>query len=137
VRDQIVCSGLELGKFADNDRVGSDEVFRSGAEAARTELRARPTILREIHPERLEALVADVLRDHFCAEVEVIDRPGDGGIDLVFVNGEHPFAVQVKRRESPESSTICTRRPNLSLPLTKPRVSPQKPSKPPIVRLLA
>jgi hypothetical protein len=36
----------------------------------------------------------------------VIGRPGDGGIDIVFVNGEHPFAVQVKRRESPESATI-------------------------------
>jgi restriction system protein len=71
--------------------------------ALTTELRAHPSILHHIHPERLEALVADVLRDHFCTEVKVIGRTGDGGIDLVFVNGERPFAVQVKRRESPAS----------------------------------
>ncbi len=46
--------------------------------ALATELRARPSILHDIHPKRLEALAADVLRDHFCTEVTVIGRTGDG-----------------------------------------------------------
>jgi restriction system protein len=71
--------------------------------ALATELAVHPSILHDIHPSRLEALVADVLRDFFSTEVKVIGRTGDGGIDLLFVNGDRPFAVQVKRRQSPES----------------------------------
>jgi restriction system protein len=61
----------------------------------------RPHILHDIHPKRLETFVASVLSDHFDVEVTVVGRSGDGGVDLVYVQSNEPFAVQVKRREDP------------------------------------
>lgn len=63
------------------------------------ELLGHPKVIHAINPKRLEALAAAVLADFFEAEVTVIGRSGDGGIDLVYVDTETPFAIQVKRRE--------------------------------------
>jgi len=71
--------------------------------ALSTELISRPGVLHDVHPGRLEVLVADILGEFFSTEVKVVGRTGDGGIDLVFVNCDRPFAVQVKRRQSQES----------------------------------
>ena len=54
--------------------------------------------LRLISPTVLERLVGDVLADHFNCEVRHVGGPGDGGIDLLAVNTDEPWAVQVKRR---------------------------------------
>lgn len=66
----------------------------------KSELKRYPHILHDIHASKFEALVADVLSSFFQVEVTTVGRTGDGGIDLVYVDGETPFAVQVKRRLS-------------------------------------
>jgi restriction endonuclease Mrr len=67
------------------------------------ELYTRPKIIHDIHPKKLEVLVAAVLADFFDVEVSVVGRTGDGGIDLVYLDGNIPCAVQVKRRQAAES----------------------------------
>lgn len=68
------------------------------------ELRRRPHLINNVHPKTLEILVADVLADFFKTEVTVVGRTNDGGIDLVYIDCDIPFAVQVKRRISNTAS---------------------------------
>jgi hypothetical protein len=72
-------------------------------ETLSSELLTHPKIIHQLNPKRLESFVAAVLSDFFDVEVSVIGRTGDGGIDLVYVHTDKAFAVQVKRRESPEA----------------------------------
>jgi hypothetical protein len=72
-------------------------------ECLASELVRRPGVLHEISPKRLETFVAAVLQDFYDVEVSVVGRTADGGIDLVYVQSEKPFAVQVKRRQSSDS----------------------------------
>lgn len=64
-------------------------------------LLSRPELLCDMDPARLERFTASVLSDFHAVEVAVIGRSGDGGVDLVYVHCDRPFAVQVKRRQSP------------------------------------
>lgn len=73
-------------------------------EALKLELLKRPKIIYDIHHKKFEELVADVLKDFLNVEVNIIGKRGDGGIDLVYINGDNPFAVQVKRRQRPEKT---------------------------------
>jgi restriction endonuclease Mrr len=55
--------------------------------------------LYEVHPRKLEELVASVFGAHFDCHVEHVGRSNDGGIDLVVVDSDNPLLVQVKRRK--------------------------------------
>lgn len=55
-------------------------------------------ILYDIHPTKLEQLVGSVFRDHYECEVRHLGRTGDGGVDLLLIQGERQTVVQVKRR---------------------------------------
>lgn len=72
-------------------------------EVLRREISRRPDVLHSIHPKKFEEFAASVLSDFLDVEVFVVGRSGDGGIDLVYMDGEVPMAVQVKRREKPGS----------------------------------
>jgi hypothetical protein len=64
------------------------------------EILKRPNILYSIHHKKFEELVASVLKDFYKVEVKIIGKKDDGGIDLIFINGDNPYAIQVKRRET-------------------------------------
>jgi hypothetical protein len=66
------------------------------------ELSRRPKVVHDVHSQVFERLVADVVKDFYKAEVTVVGRTGDGGIDLIYVDGDKPTAIQVKRRERPD-----------------------------------
>ena len=57
-------------------------------------------------PRSLEKLVVDVVRYNFQpCEVIHVGKPGDGGVDVLFIDsGQKQWMVQVKRREKPKSS---------------------------------
>lgn len=61
----------------------------------------KPAILREIHPGKLEELVGSVFSEHMECEAIHIGGPNDGGIDLILINSDNQYVIQVKRRESP------------------------------------
>lgn len=64
-------------------------------------LRRNPTYWHDISPKRMETFVADVFRANYThSEVTHVGRPGDRGIDVVFVESSGTrWLVQVKRRE--------------------------------------
>ena len=64
-------------------------------------LRRHPRLWHEIAPARLEMLVADIFRANYRhVEVAHVGRPGDRGVDVVFVDDHHTrWLIQVKRRE--------------------------------------
>lgn len=64
------------------------------------ELQKKPNVLYNIHDKKFEELVASILQDFYQVEVRVIGKRNDGGIDLVYVQNDEPFAIQVKRRLS-------------------------------------
>ncbi len=72
--------------------------------ALRKRIVQQKTDLRSISPKQMEILVGSVLRDYYDVSVQYVGGPGDNGIDLLLTEGEKKIAVQVKRRESPNSS---------------------------------
>lgn len=66
--------------------------------ALELEIKKNIDILNCLHPKKLEEFVRSVFSDFFDTEVSLIGKSGDGGIDLLFCQGENPVAVQVKRR---------------------------------------
>lgn len=70
-------------------------------DALRRELSRNPRTLERLHPTRTEELVGSVLGDFMDCEVIHTGRTGDGGIDLLLVQGEREYVVQVKRRGVP------------------------------------
>ena len=69
----------------------------------RNALAKRCDYLYQIAPAKMELLVKDVFSDFFQCRVEHCGRTGDGGIDLLVIDGDAPFAIQVKRRCAPQS----------------------------------
>ena len=74
-------------------------------------VRRHPGLLRRMAPARFERLVADIYRaNHRHAEVMHVGRPGDGGVDIHFVDDGVPHIISVKRRgperEAEEVATI-------------------------------
>jgi hypothetical protein len=63
-----------------------------------------PHYLNEIRPQRLETLVADIFKQNYKhCEVRHVGRPGDLGVDVLFIDNEQTkWLIQVKRREKPE-----------------------------------
>jgi len=72
--------------------------------ALRRELTRRPSVLYGINTRKFEELVASVVSDYRDCEVHLVGRTSDGGIDLVYMDGDVPTAMQVKRRESPDAA---------------------------------
>ena len=64
------------------------------------ELKKKPKILYEIHDKKFEELVAKVLGEFYNVEVQIIGKRNDGGIDLIYIESDTPFAIQVKRRKT-------------------------------------
>lgn len=64
-------------------------------------LRRRPGAWNELPPRRMEVLVAELFRANYRhTEVLHVGRPGDRGVDVLFVDDQHTqWLVQVKRRE--------------------------------------
>ena len=67
-------------------------------DALRRELSRRSGILEELCAKRMEELVGSVLSDFMDCEVIHTGRTGDGGIDLLLLNSDLQYVVQVKRR---------------------------------------
>ncbi len=59
-----------------------------------------PDDLSRISPKKLEELTAYVFRDFMDCEVMHVGGPGDGGIDVLLIQGAARYAIQVKRRLS-------------------------------------
>jgi len=68
--------------------------------ALRRELTQNPKLLAELKPTKMEKLVGSILSDFMDCEVVHTGRTGDGGIDLLLLDGDTPYVVQVKRRIS-------------------------------------
>lgn len=64
----------------------------------RKALADRGDTLRHMNPYAFERFVGVVLRDFLYCDVHHVGRSGDGGIDLLLVEGDKTHAVQVKRR---------------------------------------
>jgi hypothetical protein len=75
-------------------------------DALRRHLNKRPQDMKRIDPRRLERLVGDVFSEFFDCEALHVGGPGDNGIDLILLTGEHQLAVQVKRRSKGGSEGV-------------------------------
>jgi hypothetical protein len=66
-------------------------------------LRQNPTLWQRLTPVAMEKVVADIFRANFqSADVLHVGKPGDRGIDVLFVDSySHRWLIQVKRRLSP------------------------------------
>jgi hypothetical protein len=64
------------------------------------QLRRRPTSWHDLSPKRMETLVADIFRANYQhSEVMHVGRPGDHGIDVIFIDtAGTKWLIQVKRR---------------------------------------
>jgi hypothetical protein len=67
------------------------------------QLRRDASRWHEIAPARLERLVADIFRANYSgAEVVYVGRPGDLGVDVIFIDtSARQWLIQVKRRARP------------------------------------
>jgi restriction endonuclease Mrr len=68
-------------------------------EVLRSELPRQLDKIGYLHPNRMEDLVAEVLRGAFDCEVRSLGYTKDGGVDLLVLLSDDPVAVQVKRRQ--------------------------------------
>lgn len=66
-------------------------------------LRRDRRVWQSVHPRRFEHFVADVFRaNHTGCEVTHVGGPGDGGVDVLFVDdNKRHWLIQVKRRVYP------------------------------------
>jgi hypothetical protein len=71
--------------------------------ALRNELTKHTSILYQLNPTKLEELVGSVLKDFFYCNVSHVGRSGDGGVDLILLDGEEQILIQVKRRSDSRS----------------------------------
>lgn len=90
---------LHWGKIIEFDT--SD--MRAPVEALRKYISRKPEILYGIHPKSLEHIVRSCFSDFFDCEAIHVGGPGDGGVDVVLLDGDNPTLVQVKRRSNPKS----------------------------------
>jgi len=60
-------------------------------------------LLFSIHPTKMEQLVGSVFRDYFSCDVMHLGKSKDGGIDLLLIDGDKQYVVQVKRRSTSRS----------------------------------
>ena len=79
-----------------------DEVSPDGCSSELAQYITRnPNYLNKINPHRLESLVADIFQANYKnCEVRHVGRPGDLGVDVLFIDSEKTkWLIQVKRRE--------------------------------------
>jgi hypothetical protein len=68
----------------------------------RRELLKRKDILYHISDKKMEGFVAAVFSDYYGkCHATICGKSGDGGIDIILIEGERPIAIQVKRRLYP------------------------------------
>lgn len=67
-------------------------------QALRREITGNSKLLAELNPTKMEELVGSILSDYMDCEVVHVGRTGDGGIDLLLLDSDKPYVVQVKRR---------------------------------------
>ena len=73
-------------------------------ETLRLELLKREDIIYKIHNKKMEELVQSIMKDFYPGCIaSLCGKSGDGGIDLVVLLSDSPMAIQVKRREKPDS----------------------------------
>ncbi len=97
-RDNFLLSSV-VARFVDAlPDVCSDELAQY--------LRRHPEHWHEMNPVRFEKLVAAIFRANYSdAEVIHVGKPGDGGVDVIFVESNNRrWLIQVKRRERPKPS---------------------------------
>jgi hypothetical protein len=81
--------------------VGQSEIPN---EALRQYIVKHEDALFDINPTRMEHLVADVWKDFMDCEAIHVGGPNDHGIDIVLIQGDRSYAVQVKRRSRATST---------------------------------
>lgn len=69
-------------------------------ESLRNHISSHPGDLNQLSPRRLEELVGSIFAEFMNCEAIHVGGPGDGGIDLILVDGARRYVVQVKRRSS-------------------------------------
>lgn len=69
-------------------------------------IRRNQKLWHTMNPSRLEKLVAAIFKANYAdCEAMHVGRPGDGGVDVIFVDSEkHQWLIQVKRRENSKAS---------------------------------
>jgi hypothetical protein len=67
--------------------------------ALREQITAGSMDLRDLTPRGLERMVTSVFRDATGGTARHVGCSGDGGVDVLVVDGPTPLAIQVKRRE--------------------------------------
>ena len=67
-------------------------------EVLRSELNQRASRIGNVHPRKMEELVASILAGVYDCEVHQLGFSRDGGVDLILLLRDRPIAVQVKRR---------------------------------------
>lgn len=67
-------------------------------------LKRNPSLLTDLSPKALERLVADIFRNCMDCEVRHVGQVGDRGIDVLAINGEKVYCIQVKRRSRSDRS---------------------------------
>lgn len=80
--------------------VGGSEV---PLDALHRHVAKHPHTLSHTNPRRLEELVGKAFSEIMACEAIHIGGPNDDGIDLILVNGEQQYVVQVKRRSAPDA----------------------------------
>lgn len=68
-------------------------------ESLRQHLIKHPTDLQKVNPHILEKLVGSVFSEYMDCEAIHVGGPNDDGIDIILIDGDRRFVVQVKRRE--------------------------------------
>ncbi len=102
VVDNDVSSGSYLARSV-HRRAVLREYSVAGSEAPIASLQKHiinhPSSLFEISPKKLEQLVGAVFAEYMDCEAIHIGGPNDNGIDLILVNGNRRYVVQVKHRK--------------------------------------
>jgi hypothetical protein len=57
----------------------------------------------DIHPRKMEELVASVFKEYFNCDVEYCGGMYDKGIDLLIIQNDNPFPVQIRKRTQANS----------------------------------
>lgn len=70
-------------------------------DALRGAIARHPDAIDAISPRKMEDLVGAVMADFWPgSKCKLCGKSGDGGVDLLLVIGDSPFAIQVKHREN-------------------------------------
>jgi restriction system protein len=74
--------------------------IESPIDSLRQHIIKHPSALHLINPSKLEKLVASVFGEYMQCEAIHLGGPRDGGIDVLLVDADRRYVIQVKRRQS-------------------------------------